>query len=428
MTGVSQTLRRSLWLMLSVLSACSMWYYVAKVWSAGQPAQFSDLYAQWWGAHELLLHHRNPYTPAVAHEIQTVIYGSPVSASRPGDAAEISGGFAYPIYVVFLMWPTVHLAFPVVKSLAICLFLALTLASLWLWLYAFRWRPPNAEFGILAVLILGSFPVLQGLRLQNLSLLVAFLVAAAMASLAADYLALAGLLLAGATLKPQFVILLIPWLALWVMGDWRRRRRLAWSFSTATTALIVGGEILEPGWISGFLTIIRAYRQYTYGHSLLDVWFTPRGGPVVAAVLVLGVLALCWRCRSEPAQSPRFFLASSSVLAATLVVIPTLEPHSQLLLVPGVLFLLRYGVGIREAGKLERLFLIAAWILLAWAWVAAFGIMLAAIWLPAGTLLKCWLLPLYPSPLLPFGVLLVLGFVLGNDVKALRTRGIILES
>src|SRR5580693_1554289 len=104
-----------LWLILSALSAFSMWYYVANVWSVGQPAQFSDLYAQWWGAHELLLHHRDPYSPAVAREIQTFIYGAPVVSSHPGDLAELSGGFAYPIYVFFLMWPTLHLGFPAVQ-------------------------------------------------------------------------------------------------------------------------------------------------------------------------------------------------------------------------------------------------------------------------------------------------------------------------
>lgn len=421
-------LRRRLWLILSVFSALSMWYYVANVWSVGQPAQFSDLYAQWWGAHELLLHHRDPYSAAVAREIQIVIYGAPVVASHPGDAAERAGGFAYPIFVAFLMWPTVHVAFPVVQELFRYLFVAVTLMSLLLWLYLVRWRPRATELGTLAFFTLGSFPASQGIKLQNLSLLVAFLVAATVASLAADYLTMAGLLLAGATVKPQFVILLIPWLTLWVISDWRRRRRLAWSFSAAMAGLILGGEVLAPGWISRFLTVVRAYRHYTYGHSLLDVWFTPRIGAVVAAVLVLMILALCWRCRSEPASSSRFFLACCLVLATTLVVIPTLEPHAQLLLLPGFLFLLQYGSRIWRSGKTARLLLTGAWLLLGWAWAASFGMMLAAIWLPARVLLRFWALPLYTSPLLPFATLVILGFLLRNETTPCPARGMILES
>jgi hypothetical protein len=427
MNGLSPGFRYALWLILSILSAFSMWYYVTKVWGAGQSTQFSDLYAQWWAAHELLLHRRDPYSPAVAHEIQAVIYGSPISASRPGDVAEMAGGFAYPIYVVFLIWPTVHLTFPVVKGLFLCLFAVLTLISLLLWLYALRWRLPATELVVIAVFTLGSFPVLQGLELQNLSLLVAFLVAAAIASLAAGYFTLAGMLLAGATIKPQFVILLIPWLALWIMGDWQRRRRLAWSFSVVVSVLVLGSQMLAPGWIGRFLTIVRAYRQYTYGHSLLDVWFSRRFGPILAAVLVLAVLALCWRWRSYSAQSSHFFLASSLVLAATLVVIPTLEPHSQLLLLPGVLFLLRFAGRIWRLGKIARLLFTAVWVLWGWAWIATFGMALTAIWFPAGMLQRVANLPLYTSPLLPFGMLVILGFSLANETGLFPAQGMILE-
>jgi hypothetical protein len=412
MSGGDHTSRHTLWLVLSILSAISMWYYVANVWSAGQSDQFSDLYARWWGSHELFLHHRDPYSPAVTREIQTVIYGAPVATSHPGDGAEHAGGFAYPIYVAFLMWPTIHEAFPAARALFVYLFVGLTLASLWLWLSALRWRPSVVELGILAVFTFGSFPVLQGLKLQNLSLLVAFLVAATLASLAAERFTIAGLLLAGATIKPQFVILLIPWLAFWMMGDWRRRRKLAWSFSAALAALILGGEVLSPGWVSRFLIIARAYRQYTYGHSLLDVWFSPRIGLIVAAVLVLALLILCWQCRSYPARSSGFFLVSSWVLAATLVVIPTLEPHAQLLLLPGFLFLLRHGSHIWQSGKIARLFLTSAWILLGWAWFFTLGMMLATLWLAVETLRRFWDLPLYTSPLIPFGVFVILGYVL----------------
>src|SRR6202521_6462386 len=112
--------RLRLWLILSVLSAFSMWYYVANVWSVGQPAQFSDLYARWWGAHELLLHRRDPYSPAVTREIQIVIYGAPVGSAHPGDAAELAGGFAYSIYLAFFMLPAGHLGFPRGAGLFLC--------------------------------------------------------------------------------------------------------------------------------------------------------------------------------------------------------------------------------------------------------------------------------------------------------------------
>src|SRR5580692_5839446 len=103
-------LRSAVWPLLAAVAAASMSFYAVKIWSANQPAQFSDLYATWWATHELFLHGRNPYSPALAHEIQTAIYGVPSKLSLD-DPAGIAGGFAYPPYAVFLAWPTIFMSF-----------------------------------------------------------------------------------------------------------------------------------------------------------------------------------------------------------------------------------------------------------------------------------------------------------------------------
>jgi len=385
--------------------------YVAHIWSAGQSPHFSDLYAQWWAAHEIFLHDRNPYTPAVAHEIQSVIYGAPIASSPSSGSDDMAGGFAYPLYVVFLIWPTLWLPFTAVQHLFAGLFLGLTLASLVLWLYALRWRVPRTELILLAVFTVGSFPALQGIALQNLSLLAAFFIAASLASLVAERLALAGALLAAATIKPQFTILLIPWFAFWTISDWRLRQRLAWSFLGGVTLLLLGSEVLLPGWIRNFLAIVRAYQHYTYGHSLMDVWFTPQIGRWVSAGIALFVLLLCWRGRTCLTTSPRFLLAPCLVLSATLLVIPTLEPHAQLLLLPGFLWLLCYRRPIWQLGGASRVLFVAAWILLVWPWMAAAALTLATLFLPSSKVSRLWMLPLYTSPLVPFGVCMALGFL-----------------
>ena len=130
--------------------------------------------------------------------------------------------------------------------------------------------------------------------MQNLSLLAAFLIAASLASVVAERYALAGALLAAATIKPQFTILLIPWFAFWTVSDWRKRRPIAWTFLGGVALLVLSSETLLPGWIRFFLNIVRAYKHYTYGHSLLDVWFTPQVGPFISTGLALVVLILCW--------------------------------------------------------------------------------------------------------------------------------------
>jgi hypothetical protein len=423
----SPTLKSVLWLLVSIFSAASMAWYVAAIWSANQPPQFSDLYAPWWAAHELLLHRRNPYSPAIAHEIQTVIYGAPSSPDSTDDPAGIGGGFAYPPYAAMLLWPTVYLSFSEAQKVFLGVSAAAMLLSLALWLRILRFRPPPLLWLTIALFALGSFPALQALKLQNLSVIAAALIALALFLLSAGHLALAGILLGISTFKPQFTIVLIPWLALWTFSDWRRRRPLACSFLTTMLLLVLVSEWLVPGWIRDFLNVLHAYRHYTYGHSLLDIWFAPPWGLLVATCLLLSVLVLCWRHRSQSADSMCFAVVTSLLLAVTLLVIPTLAPHAQLLLLPGFLCVLR-GRALLSSGKIQRLVLTATWTLLAWPWIASFGLLLAAVRFPWSALLRFWVIPLYTSPLLPLAVSLALGFLLPTAAGAGDQESMLLVS
>jgi hypothetical protein len=384
-----------------------MGYYVSAIWSANQPAHFSDLYAPWWAAHELLLHGRDPYSPAVAHEIQRVIYDAPV-APAADDPNGVAGGFAYPPYATLFLWPLIHVAFPTAQKIFVFVSVLLTLLSLALWLRAFRLRLSPLSWLTVAFFVLGSFPLLQVLKLQNLSLLAAAFIAITLSLLSGNHLALAGIFLAASTFKPQFTVALIPWLVLWTFADWRRRRALLITFLATLSMLVLVAEWLVPGWISNFLQVVNAYRHYTYGHSLLDVWFASTFGPVASVGLLLGALALCWPHRSKGADSPRFLLATSLLLAANVVVIPTLAPHAQLLLLPGFLCLMPAINARWISTSFARMLRAAVWMLTAWPWAAAFGLCLAGLWLPVARLYRFWQVPLYTSPLLPMAVWLAL--------------------
>ena len=299
--------RHGLWLIVSIIFAGSMWFYVTVIWAANQSPRFSDLYAPWWATHELLLHGRNPYTPAVAQQIQTVIYGAPIYGTYAGDPESMNGGFAYPLFAVFLMAPTAWIPFPVVKEIFFWVSPAIILLSAGLWLYALRWRIRPLGLLTIGVFALGSYPALQAMKLQNLSVVAACLVAGGLACIVANRLILAGILLSMATFKPQFVVILIPWLALWTIGRWRERRSLVWSFLGGMALLLSSSEILLSGWTVGFFRVVIAYRKYTYGHSLLDIWFSTHGEPFVAIAFGLVVMALCSKYRLVSAQDPSFF-------------------------------------------------------------------------------------------------------------------------
>jgi hypothetical protein len=70
----------------------------------------SDLYPRWLGAREALLNHRDPYSAEVTREIQLGFYGRQLNPRNPSDPKD-QAAFAYPLYVIFLLAPTVNLRF-----------------------------------------------------------------------------------------------------------------------------------------------------------------------------------------------------------------------------------------------------------------------------------------------------------------------------
>src|SRR5258708_6574965 len=140
-----------------------MWLYVQKVLIAHQEVyaaaherprgNLSDLYPRWLGARELLLRHRDPYSAQITRELQTGYYGRPLDPSRPEDPKD-QQAFAYPVYVVFLLAPTVGLPFAAVQSGMRCLLFMLTAASVPIWFRVLRWRPQASVGASLVILTL----------------------------------------------------------------------------------------------------------------------------------------------------------------------------------------------------------------------------------------------------------------------------------
>jgi hypothetical protein len=287
----------ALGLALALLAATSMWFYVDRILVGHQVADaaahdrprgnLSDLYPRWLGARELLLHQRNPYSDEVALEIQKGYYGRALDPSRPGDPKDRQG-FAYPVYVVFLLAPLVGFSFHGVQLVFYWLLIALTAATVPLWLRALGWRASPLAIAIAIALTLGSVPAVQGIKLQQLSLLVAALLAGSAACVASGFLFCGGAILALATIKPQLAWPMVLWLLGWTVSNWKTRQRLVFGFATIMGALLIAAEWVLPGWIKMFLEAIRQYHQYTQNESVLDQlvnWAVGGyGGQILAAV------------------------------------------------------------------------------------------------------------------------------------------------
>ena len=408
---MSEMFKKSCVVFAAGLMAASMWIWVLRVaipyqisesTTKGIPrGNLSDLYPRWLGARELLMHGRDPYSPEITREIQAGYYGRAIDSSRPNDPKD-QQAFAYPLYIVFLLAPTIALPFPEVQKIFLGLLVLLTATSVPLWQRAVGYRISAAGQLVWILLITGCFPAIQAFMLQQLTLLVAALVAGAMYCIVRQRLVLAGGLLALSGIKPQLVVLIIACLCLWVFGNWKERQRLLWSFAAIMTLLVGGAEFLRPGWIGEFRLAVAAYYQYTGGgQSVLNVSLTPLWGKVASAMFVCVLFVVLWKYRHAASDSGEFCWAFSLVLAITLLVVPMYAPYNQLLLVPGLLLIAR---GIRPLWKrnLVSRFLIAltAFAVL-WPWLAAGALAVALLFLPGSTVEKAWTLPLFTTLAIP---------------------------
>jgi len=406
-----------------------MWFYVQHVLIPHQQADaalhdtprgnLSDLYPRWLGARELLLRHRDPYSPELTREIQMGYYGRPLDPARPEDPKD-QQGFAYPVYVVFLLAPTVSLPFPVVQAGFRWLLILLIVASVLLWLRSLHWRPSCTTTIALVVITLGSFPVLQGIKLQQLSLLVGGLIAACAALLSGGAFLLAGVLLALATIKPQVVLPLAAWLLLWSMSDWSRRKNFVWGFIATLALLCAAAEYVLPSWLGRFRAAIGAYRQYTGGaESVLDVLVTPGWGRVLAALALLALAFVGWRLRRSPSDSPAFRGMLVLTLAVTVTVVPKSAPYNQVLLLPGILLVVQRWRTLWANNRGTRIIVLISSFLILWPWLAAASLTAASLFLPHESVQKAWAVPLYTSFAIPIAVLVLLSLCL-REVTVFR--------
>ena len=410
-------MNRKILLAVAFLFAWSMWYYVGHILVPHQRSEalrsdrprgnLSDLYPRWLGARELLLHGRDPYSPEITRRIQAGYYGRVLDPHRANDPKD-QAAFAYPIYVVFILSPFIYSDPTTVLRVFSLLVAVLTVVSIFLWLRALRYRPPWLLTASIIVLTLGSFQVVQGIKLQQISLLIAGLIAGCAIALAEGYLILAGFLLGLATVKPQLAVPVVCFLAVWTIGDWRRRGTFLISFVATSVALVLAGEWILPGWVSEFRQAVHAYMQYTGGNSLVRELAGVVPGALISIALVAIIAIFCWRVRRADAGSRGFSWAFALVLAVTIVVIPSFATYNHVLLLPALLLLVSEGTELwRSAPALRTSFGILA-VAVAWSWVATTVLSVTQLLKPGVLGENAWKLPLYPILLIPLFVLIAL--------------------
>ena len=385
--------RKSSWLVLAVslLICAGFWRWAETVLvpantvaarTQGIPiGSNSDLYPRWLGARELLLHHRDPYSAEVTRDIQKGFYGRPLDPQNPSDPRD-QVAFAYPLYVIFLLAPTVTLPFAVVREATQWLLLLGIAASVPLWMRAagFRARWMLVVSGML--LTMGSYPAVLEFHMQNLAALVALLLALASAALVRNWLLLSGCLLALSTIKPQLSWLFVLCFLLWAAGRWRDRKRLVWGFVGMLLGLMLGAELLSPHWIGEFITTVRNYQAYTANPSFLQAFFPAILARVVGAILVGMLLFFCWRWKAVEAGSRPFAWSLAWVATVTLILVPV-SAYNQCLLIPALVLLLAESAHTLKAGRVPRALFKGVIACQGWQWSTALILAVCSLFMPA---------------------------------------------
>lgn len=346
----------------------------------------SDLYPRWLGAREALLNGRDPYSAEVTREIQLGFYGRPLDPNSSSDPKD-QVGFAYPLYVIFLLAPTVNLPFQTVLEIFQWLCLLSLAASVPLWVCAtgLRTTPMFTLAGML--LAVSSFPAVQEFHMQNLTALVVLLLAAAAASAVRGWLGLSGFLLALSTIKPQVSGAFVFFFLLWATAQWVKRQRLFWSFVVSLVALVVAAESVSPGWVERFLTVARAYQGYAGDPSILQALLPTWLANLTAAALAALCIYSCWRWRKAAAGTEQFGWAVAWVAALPLALIPKLAAYNHALLIPPLLVLLAHREAVFKMGLMARALIKGAFACLLWQWMTAVILALASL-LIAGSVLR----------------------------------------
>jgi hypothetical protein len=368
-------MRLTLWIVLSSVALVTSGLYMQHVLGPWQHynnveigrvrTEMGDLYPRWVGTRALLLEHKNPYGPEVSHEIQMAFYGRPIVQSYDQPAGKIidEQRFAYPIYVVFLLAPTMRFPFAALQIWAVPALMILTALSILFWAQVVNWKPGWPILMATIFFVLATPQLVQGLRLRQLGLLVSCLVAIATWCVARNHLATAGALLAISTIKPQMVLFPITWLVIWAFGNVRGRWRLLAGFGFVLVALVAWGELLQPGWIRDFAMGMAAYSKYVQFPSLFQVLLGRTLGRVAAIALVLGLLLLAWKNRQQEGDSIGFISTLSAFLVGAALALPLLPPFNQVLLLMLVLVILR------DWKAVPRLLRAAFAVAISWPWI-----------------------------------------------------------
>lgn len=250
----------------------------------------SDFLPRWVGTRLFIFEGQNPYGDETSREIQEMMFGR---VGHPDDDEIL---FFYPFHSIYVFAPYALVGdYDMARALWMTTLevsvILLVAASLSL----SRWRLSPLMLGILLVFAALWYHSVRPIINGNPSVLVALMIAAAMLAIRVEQDGLAGFLLAISTIKPQMVVLLIPFMLIWSIS--RKRWALFWGFLGSLALLVASVSLFVPDWILQNLRQVLVYPDYTI-RAIIVEWVPGVGNQLSWAITIFLAVVLLWEWRA----------------------------------------------------------------------------------------------------------------------------------
>lgn len=325
--------------------------------------------------------------------------------------------FIYPFYTVFLISPFAIIGdYLVARAAWMTALEVAVIVMVFINLGLSQWRIPIWLIILLIVFSLlwyyDFLPVVTG----NPSVLVALFIAGAFLSIRQELDALAGVLLAISTIKPQMVILLVPLVILWAISQ--KRFTIIWSLLGSTILLIISGLLFVPDWILQNIRQVISYPSGTLPGTpgeIFYAWLPGVGKQMGWLLTLIFTFILIWEWKAAWKKRFRWFLWTACLtLVITNVIGIRTTTANYIAMYPALIFI--FALWDQRWGRSGRIFVVISMLIL------FFGLW----WLFLTTLINTDQPIQHPILFFPLPIYLLIGLYWVRW-QAIRTPGPILE-
>jgi len=257
--------------------------------------------------------------------------------------------FVYPYYSLILFTPfSLITPYSLARAVWMTFMVICSVGLSYTGLVLTRWRPRVGMTLLFLVFSLGSYHAVRAMFLGNPSVVVSLLVGVGLLLVVRELDGLAGIFFGLSIIKPQMVVLLLPFVLIWAVSQ--RRMSLVWSL-VATVGILVGGSFyFFPQWFLYEYHQLLIFFMESFPSSPSAVLWTwlPRSGPGIMGVAAIGLgiwlLVEWWKAFGKDV---RWFLWTSALtlVMTNLIGVPTSLSNHVVLIVP---FVLVYSIWVQR--------------------------------------------------------------------------------